>query len=88
MHSSTFLTFPNTFLNHFNNKTIFLFLNFSYSASCETIDISGSNLNLELGIKERLDNLDQANTEIDRLRKIIEKLTAELQGNERLLISD
>ncbi len=53
------------------------------SASSETIDITGSNFNLEIGIKERLDNLDQANTEIDRLRKIIEKLTGELQGNTR-----
>lgn len=50
------------------------------SASSETMDISGSNLNLEVGIKERLENLDQANAEIDRLRKIIEKLTGELQG--------
>lgn len=30
--------------------------------------------------KERLDNLDQANQEIDRLRKTIEKLQSELQG--------
>ena len=56
---------------------VFFFRN---SASSETIDTTGSNFNLEVGIKERLDNLDQANTEIDRLRKIIEKLTGELQG--------
>jgi hypothetical protein len=30
--------------------------------------------------KERMDNLDQANQEIDRLRKQADKLQAELQG--------
>ena len=35
--------------------------------------------------KERLDNLDQANQEIDRLRKTIEKLQNELQGNHHKL---
>lgn len=30
--------------------------------------------------KERVDNLDQANQEIDRLRKHTDKLQAELQG--------
>ena len=30
--------------------------------------------------KERLENLDQANQEIDRLRKTVEKLQNELQG--------
>ena len=30
--------------------------------------------------KERLDNLDQANAEIEKLRKLGEKLTGELQG--------
>jgi polyhydroxyalkanoate synthesis regulator phasin len=31
--------------------------------------------------RERMDNLDQANQEIDRLRKQVDKLQAELQGN-------
>ena len=31
--------------------------------------------------KERMDNLDQANQEIDRLRKQLDKLQVELQGN-------
>ena len=31
------------------------------------------------GKKERLDNLDQANAEIEKLRKLGEKLTGELQ---------
>ena len=30
--------------------------------------------------KERLDNLDQANSEIDRLRKTVEKLQIDLEG--------
>jgi hypothetical protein len=30
--------------------------------------------------KERMDNLDQANQEIDRLRKQLDKLQVELQG--------
>jgi hypothetical protein len=30
--------------------------------------------------KERMDNLDQANQEIDRLRKQMDKLQVELQG--------
>ena len=30
--------------------------------------------------KERMDNLDQANQEIDRLRKQLDKLQIELQG--------
>jgi dsDNA-specific endonuclease/ATPase MutS2 len=30
--------------------------------------------------RERMDNLDQANQEIDRLRKQVDKLQAELQG--------
>ena len=33
------------------------------------------------GKKERLDDLDQANAEIEKLRKLGEKLTGELQGN-------
>ena len=49
-------------------------------ASTETIDTSSSGLNLA-GKKERLDNLDQANAEIEKLRKLGEKLTGELQGN-------
>merc|ERR1711941_154562 len=47
-------------------------------ASTETIDTSSSGLNLA-GKKERLDNLDQANAEIEKLRKLGEKLTGELQ---------
>lgn len=31
--------------------------------------------------KERMDNLDQANLEIDRLRKQVDKLQLELQGS-------
>jgi len=31
--------------------------------------------------REQMDNLDQANQEIDRLRKQVDKLQAELQGN-------
>ena len=33
------------------------------------------------GKKEKLDDLDQANAEIEKLRKLGEKLTGELQGN-------
>lgn len=33
------------------------------------------------GQEQRLDDLDQANQEIDRLRKTVEKLQGELQGN-------
>ena len=61
----------------------FLLNKFSFSyrdfASTETIDTSSSGLNLA-GKKERLDNLDQANAEIEKLRKLGEKLTGELQG--------
>lgn len=35
--------------------------------------------------KERLDNLDQANQEIDKLRKHADKLQAELQGTSSYL---
>ena len=45
-------------------------------ASTETIDTSAL-----ASKKERLDNLDQANAEIEKLRKLGEKLTGELQGN-------
>ena len=41
--------------------------------------MSSSGLNLA-GKKERLENLDQANAEIEKLRKLGEKLTGELQG--------
>lgn len=44
-------------------------------------DIGSSSLDMySKAQKERLDNLDQANQEIDRLRKTIEKLQSELQG--------
>ena len=51
--------------------------NFSYRdfASTETIDTSAL-----ASKKERLENLDQANAEIEKLRKLGEKLTGELQG--------
>jgi hypothetical protein len=48
-------------------------------ASTETID-TAAHLTLA-GKKERLDNLDQANVEIEKLRKLGEKLSGELQGN-------
>merc|ERR1711956_179867 len=44
-------------------------------ASTETIDTSALATK-----KERLDNLDQANAEVEKLRKLAEKLTGELQG--------
>ena len=44
-------------------------------ASTETIDTSAL-----ASKKERLENLDQANAEIEKLRKLGEKLTGELQG--------
>ena len=47
-------------------------------ASTETIDTSALATK-----KERLDNLDQANAEIEKLRKLGEKLTGELQGKMR-----
>ena len=47
------------------------------SASNEMID---SGANSEVDSKLRVDNLDQANVEIERLRKIGDKLSVELQG--------
>ena len=55
------------------NKSCFTSRDF---ASTETIDTSAL-----ASKKERLDNLDQANAEIEKLRKLGEKLTGELQGN-------
>lgn len=47
----------------------------------EGTDLGSSSLDMySKAQKERLDNLDQANQEIDRLRKTIEKLQSELQG--------
>ena len=51
------------------------FYSFRDFASTETIDTSALATK-----KERLDNLDQANAEIEKLRKLGEKLTGELQG--------
>ena len=50
----------------------------SNSPSSEALDIS-SNLKSAKN-KEKMDNLDQANAEIDRLRKLNEKIGGELQG--------
>ena len=51
------------------------FHSFRDFASTETIDTSALATK-----KERLDNLDQANAEVEKLRKLAEKLTGELQG--------
>lgn len=57
-----------------NYGSTFIFLGRDF-ASTETIDTSALATK-----KERLDNLDQANAEIEKLRKLGEKLTGELQG--------
>lgn len=54
------------------------FLSFRDFASTETIDTSAL-----ASKKERLDDLDQANAEIEKLRKLGEKLTGELQGTQQ-----
>eukprot|EP00094_Tigriopus_californicus_P004988 TCALIF_04803-PB protein Name:"Similar to DLG5 Disks large homolog 5 (Homo sapiens)" AED:0.05 eAED:0.05 QI:159/0.84/0.87/0.96/0.93/0.93/33/0/2582 len=48
-------------------------------ASTETLDTSASQSLSDLGTKQRMENLDQANAEIDRLRKMTEKLGGDLQ---------
>lgn len=58
---------------------IFLFSDNSREVSTEVLkstrDMYGKSQ------KERMDNLDQANQEIDRLRKQLDKLQVELQGD-------
>jgi hypothetical protein len=49
------------------------------SASSDAIDSTGHQTG-DVGKNDRLEDLDQANVEIDRLRKINEKLGGELQG--------
>ena len=56
--------------------------NFRDFASTETIDTSALATK-----KERLDNLDQANAEIEKLRKLGEKLTGELQGEHTIFFA-
>ena len=58
-----------------DNYLCICFYSFRDFASTETIDTSALATK-----KERLDNLDQANAEIEKLRKLGEKLTGELQG--------
>ena len=59
----------------------FFFHIFRDFASTETIDTSAL-----ASKRERLENLDQANAEIEKLRKLGEKLTGELQGKSYNLI--
>ena len=78
LHDQILRSRPSTISRHFLKKN--QLFNESYFnrdfASTETIDTS---LSLT-GKKERLENLDQANAEIEKLRKLGEKLTGELQG--------
>ena len=56
---------------------------FFYSTSGDNLDLGESHSALDqlTGSREKVETLDQANTEIERLRKANEKLSGELQGS-------
>lgn len=57
---------------------------FAVKSLKDVMDHSSLTENYSKTQKERMENLDQANQEIDRLRKHVEKLQIELNGNQIL----